>query len=319
MLLLDILLFVASCALLVVSTRVLLNSLVKIASYLELKEFVVGFMLMAVATSLPELFVGIIAALEHTSLLSLGNVIGANIMDLTIVIGTVALLTRGIKARSEIAKKDALYMLLIALFPILLMLDHVLSRIDGFILLLAFSIYMIRLFGQRKEFRKTTDHVSKKSARKSFIWFAFGVIGLLISAKFVVMFATAIATEMAVPLLLIGLVIVAIGTTLPELAFETKAAMSGHEEMTLGDLFGSLVTNSTLVLGIVAIINPIEIVNFSLFLVAAGFMFLTLLLFTLFIRSDEGISWQGGVALILLYVIFIIIELVLEVGIIAGG
>jgi len=319
MLLLDVLLFVASCALLVVSTRVLLNSLVKIASYLELKEFVVGFMLMAVATSLPELFVGIIAALEHTPLLSLGNVIGANILDLTIVIGTVALLSRGIKAKSEIARRDALYMMLIALFPIILMLDHYLSVIDGCVLLLAFSIYMIRLFNQRKEFRKTTDHVSKKDARRSFIWFAVGVIGLLISAKFVVMFATAIATEMSVPMLLIGLVIVAIGTTLPELAFETKAAIAGHEEMTLGDLFGSLVTNSTLVLGTVAIISPIEIANFSLFLVAAGFMFLTLILFTIFIRSEEGISWQGGVALILLYVIFIIIELVLEMGILMGG
>jgi len=319
MLILDILLFVASCALLVVSTRVLLNSLVKIASYLELKEFVVGFMLMAVATSLPELFVGIAAALEHTSVLSLGNVMGANIMDLTVVIGTVALLTRGIKAKSEIARRDALYMMLIALFPIILMLDHYLSVIDGCVLLLAFSIYMIRLFNQRKEFRKTTDHVSKKDARRSFIWFAVGVIGLLISAKFVVMFATAIATEMSVPMLLIGLVIVAIGTTLPELAFETKAAIAGHEEMTLGDLFGSLVTNSTLVLGIVAIISPIEIANFSLFLVAAGFMFLTLVLFTIFIRSEEGISWQGGVALILLYVIFIIIELVLEMEILMGG
>jgi len=210
-------------------------------------------------------------------------------------------------------------MMLIALFPIILMLDHYLSVIDGCVLLLAFSIYMIRLFNQRKEFRKTTDHVSKKDARRSFIWFAVGVIGLLISAKFVVMFATAIATEMSVPMLLIGLVIVAIGTTLPELAFETKAAIAGHEEMTLGDLFGSLVTNSTLVLGTVAIISPIEIANFSLFLVAAGFMFLTLILFTIFIRSEEGISWQGGVALILLYVIFIIIELVLEMGILMGG
>jgi len=318
MLLLDILLFVASCVLLVVSTRLLVKSLRDISAYLGLREFVVGFMVMAIATSLPELFVGINAALEKTQELSLGNVIGANIVDLTLVIGSVALLSRGIKIRSEIARRDALYMLIMAILPIILMLDGYLSFIDGLVLLLAFLMYMIRLFNQRKEFRKVTNHVSKKKVKKDILLLLIGISVLLLSSRFVVMFASSLAVDLSIPTMIIGLLLVSIGTTLPELAFETKAAISGHVDMTLGDLFGSVVVNSTLVLGTVAIIAPIAVSNFLIFSVAAGFMIFTLVLFILFIRSNEGLSWQGGIALILLYIIFIILELVLEMGIVMG-
>src|SRR3989338_7469329 len=135
MLLISLILFLISCLVLVVSGGFLVKLIVKIASYLRLSEFVVAFIIMAFSTSIPELFVCISSAISGNPALSLGNVIGSNIADLTLVIGIVALLGNGIKPQNPLIKKDSLFMFLIALVPIALMIfDQTLSRIDGIIL-----------------------------------------------------------------------------------------------------------------------------------------------------------------------------------------
>jgi len=301
-------LFVA-CVILVLSGSLIIKTLARIAAYLKLSDFVIGFMVMALATSVPELFVGLNSAFARAPTLSLGDIIGSNIIDLTLVIGLVAILARGIQIKGKIAIGDTYLAMVIAILPILLMLDHHLSRADSVVLLLAFSFYTLRLFRQRKRFKKIFDHVTKKDLFKNVFLFVIGVVLLLGSAKFIVSFGAALAIGLGVPLIFIGIAFLAVGTSLPELVFEVKAVLAGREGMALGDLLGSVVTNSTLVLGLVGLICPFYITDFLLFGIGSIFLTVALVLFTFLLRTKDKLSWKEGMILIMIYVIFMMVEL----------
>jgi len=308
MLLISLILFLISCLVLVVSGGFLVKLIVKIASYLRLSEFVVAFIIMAFSTSIPELFVGISSAISGNPALSLGNVIGSNIADLTLVIGIVALLGNGIKPKNPLIKKDSLFMFLIALVPITLMIfDQTLSRIDGIILTSIFIIYMWHLIKERKEVKG--KFIENKREPIAFtIFFFISYLGILfLSAHFVVKYATQLAIELLLPVMAIGLFLVAIGTSLPELVFGTRAVLAKKGDLAVGDAMGSVVCNSTLVLGVTAMISPITN-SFFIFLTSAIFMAIVTFLFMIFIRSKKGLSITESVMLIMMYLLFILVE-----------
>ncbi|MBU1178573.1 sodium:calcium antiporter [Patescibacteria group bacterium] len=305
----SIVFFLVACIVLVVSATLTIKALIKIAAYLRLSDFVVGFIIMALATSIPELFVGVTSAMNKVPSLSLGDVIGSNIVDITLVIGLVAILARGIQIKGKIVIRDTYFAVGVAILPILLMLDRYLSRTDGLVLLLAFFLYALRLWRQRKRFKKISNHVARKEFFKSVFLFVVGVVLLVASAKIIVDLGSNLAIEFGVPLILIGVAFLAIGTSLPELVFEVKAVLAKREGMALGDLLGSVVTNSALVLGLVGLIYPITIADFSLFIVAAAFLVVVLVLFTFLLRTKDRLSWKEGIILIMFYIIFIIVEL----------
>ena len=307
MLIINLILFIIACSVLVKSSSLMVRSLSKISHHLRINEFAIGFIIMAVSTSIPELFVGVTSAIEKNPALAIGTVIGSNILDLTIIIGIVALLSRGVKIRSKIIKKDILYMMAIVLLPVFLMVDREISRMDGLILLGVFVVYIWQLTRQERKFKRTVDHVKSREAMFYALIALVGVIILLISASFVVKFATLLSIDLVLPPIFIGLFVISAGTSLPELIFETKAVISRHEELALGDLIGSVITNSTLVLGITALIYPIS-ADLFLFFTSAIFMVLIAFIFMTFAESDKGVSWREGVALIFLYIFFVIIE-----------
>jgi cation:H+ antiporter len=297
----------------VISGSWLVKSLSKIASFLRMSEFVVGFIIMAFSTSIPELFVGITSALAGNSALALGTVIGANIANLTVVAGVAIVLSRGIKIKSSKTKKDALYMFFIALLPIALMLiGNSLSRMDGIILILVFFFYTYSLIKQRKGFKKElASKIGRWGILLSFVTFAFALVVLFLSARFVVKYATIISAELFLPPILIGLFLIALGTTLPELIFNIQAVLKKHPDMVLGDTIGSVVINSTLVLGITALIFPITS-DFLLFFSSAIFMVIVCFLFATFVESGSKLYWKEGIAMVLLYSFFIIIEFYIQ-------
>lgn len=310
MLTVNLLLFLASCILLVVSGSLLVRTLRKLAVYLRVSEFVIGFILMAFATSIPELFVGISSALANNTALVLGNVIGANILDLTIIVGIVILLRKGIVIESDKTKKDALYMFFIAALPLILMwIGNSISRIDGVILLAAFLIYARKLYKERKIFTKEVNNAVKKrwGPILNTALFIFSLALLFLSSRFVIEYASLLSFDLALPPVLIGLFLISFGTTLPELTFESRAVLMGHSEMALGNLIGSVIVNSTLVLGITALITPVT-ANLWIFFTSAIFMLLVAFLFATFIESGNKLYIREGISLILLYIFFILIE-----------
>jgi len=309
-----VLLFLLSCFLLAFSSKWLVGALSKIALFLKVKEFVVGFFIMAFAASLPNLFVGIVSALNKIPQLSFGDVIGGNIVDLTLVLGLAALVSGGgLSAKSRTIQGSSLFTIFIGVFPLLLIADSRLSRSDGILLILSFFVYMVWLFSKKERFAKIYDHSREKLDWKSFIKNLIILIAsvflLLVGAELIVRSASYFSSLLDLPLSLIGLFIVGLGNCLPEAIFSIQAAKRGHDWMILGDLMGGVVMCATLVLGVVSLISPITITNFSPFAIARIFLILSALLFLFCLRSDRKISKKEGIGLIGLYIIFLIVEI----------
>ncbi len=310
MVVVDIILFLFFCVVLVISGSFLVKSLVKIASFLRLSEFVVGFIIMAFATSIPELFVGITAAMSRTTSLALGTVIGSNIADLALVMGITIILARsGINVKSKYLKKDTTYMFLIALLPLVLIyFGNVVSRNDGVILLFVFAFYVYRMLKRRSRFTKEVEDHTKRWEIVLYVFvFIISLFALYMAAEYTVTYAIILSLELALPTILIGLFLVALGTSLPELIFNVRSIVAGYPDMALGDIIGSVVANSTLVVGVTALIYPIT-ADWLLFWMSAVFMMIITFLFMTFTHTGSKLRWQQGVSLILLYAFFIMVE-----------
>ncbi len=301
----DLLLFTFSIIVLTRSATWLVTSLTRIAAALNLTEFTVGFVLMSLATSLPELFVAITAAWQHSEAITLGNIIGSNIADLTMAIGVAAILAQGIRVRRITQRKDAVLMSLIALLPIILLYDGALSRYDGIVLLAAYAVYLFRLVKQKPGSKERVNSY-KGGLLKPVFAFILGSALLLASAYMLVYSSKEVAVFLNIPMIMIGFSLVAIGTSLPEVTFEAKAILSQHRGMVFGDLMGSVVTNSSLVLGLAAVIRPIYSGYSPQMLVSAAFLAVTIFVFNMFIRSRMRLSWGEGFALFLFYIAFLV-------------
>jgi len=309
MLLLNAVYFALACLVLVGSGAMLVRSLSKVSRFLGISEFTGAFILMAFATSVPELFVGISSALSGVPSLSLGNVIGANILNLTLVAGIVVLVGKNLHTRSEQVSKDLNYMIgAIVLVIVLYIIGESISRLDGVILILFFSVNVYKKFQERKKYTaKLKSNIKKRAGIFNAIIFIVVLMTLFYSSQYVVKYASALAIELHLPQMLIGLFLLSIATTLPELVFGVSAIRLGHKEMVLGDQIGSVVANSTLILGIVAIISPIS-AEFLPVLTSAIFMFIAGFIFFTFAKTGKKIETLEGISLILVYVLFVVIE-----------
>jgi len=308
-----ILIFILSIIALIISGSLVVRSLTKIAKFLHVSEYTIGFILLAFATSVPELFVGVASAIEKNTAIILGTVIGSNIANLTIIIGIPILLAKGMSIHSKKTEKDSLYVVILGALPLVLMLiGNEISRIDGIILLFAFFIYIRKIFIERKRFTKELENkASRWSIVTSVGVFIISLAALFVSAQFLVSSSTDLALIFALPPILIGLFMVAVGTSLPELVSGVTAAIKGHSEMSIGNVIGSNIANATLVLGITAIIFPITS-NFLLFITSGVYMIVTAFIFATFIRSGSRVGWEEGLSLVLLYAFFIILEVYIK-------
>ncbi len=311
MVIVNLIIFIIACLILIKSATWLVSALIKISEYFKMSEFVIGFIIMAVATSIPELFVGITSALEGTPMLGLGTAMGSNIVDLTLVIGVAVLLGKGIKLKEKTIRKDIIYMMIVTVLPIILIfLGNGLSRLDGVILLIVFLIYMWRVLKQRRSFRKFINHVPRETALLNTFIFFMSLLLLFFSAELIVRFGSLMASDFGLPAILVGLFVIAIGTSLPELTLEARGVLAKHEEMIMGDVIGSVVVNSTLVLGVLALLSEHTIIIKEplIFLSSAAFVVIIAFIFMTFAESERGFSWNEGLSLILLYIFFMIIE-----------
>lgn len=305
--------------LLVVATDILIINLRSLSQKSRLKKWALTGLILGLATSLPELFVGLSAAFEGEPILSLGNVIGANIANLSLVIGGVALIGGTVMVRGTFLRRDVFYAFLAATSPMLLLSDRVLSRIDGIILLVLYGFYQLAIFSEhpgkdeKKEDKqerllRKLDYAPIRKASKEVAWIFFGIALLLFSADALVRIAVKFAAAFNISLLLIGLLVISVGTTLPELIFEIEAIHKKQSNMALGNLLGSIVANGTLIIGLVALISPIRIQNLNSYFLSTMAFLIIFGLFYFFIRTKRRLSRWEGLALLLVYLIFVVVE-----------
>ncbi|MDO8424838.1 MAG: sodium:calcium antiporter [bacterium] len=311
---LHILLFIGSCALLAFSGKWLVDTLARVALFLKLKEFVVAFFIVAFGTTIPNLIIGIISALNNIPELSFGDVMGSNIFDLTIVMGLAALISRGgLSSQSRTVQGSSAFTMAIAILPLLLIFDGKLSRMDGILLLMSFFIYAGWLFSKRDRFTKVYDGVKESITLgeflKDFLIILAGLGLLILGGEGIVKSAIFFYQEWNLPLGLIGIFVVAIGTCLPETFFSLHAARKGQDWMILGNQMGNVVITSTFILGIVSLIQPIQIADFSLFAIARVFLIISAIAFFFFLKTNQKITRREGLFLIGIYVAFLIVEI----------
>lgn len=317
MTLLSVLLILLFSILLIKAADLLVVAIRRLARVTGLSSFAVSAVILAMGTSFPELFVGVTAALEGSPALSLGNVLGANIANLTLVLGGAALIFGSVGVHGAFLRREVFIAFFAGLAPIFLILDRSLSRVDGLILIALYGLYAASLFRERFE------AIAKEYQEEGF-WYRFlrrvrdtegelgrelgrlflGLALLLFSADVIVRLAKILASQAGIPILVVGLIVLSIGTTLPELAFSFRALLSHSPTIVFGNLLGSIITNSTLVIGLVATIRPITVVARREYLLATIAFFLAYLLFWFFIRTKHRLDRWEAAALFVLYLTF---------------
>jgi cation:H+ antiporter len=313
-----ILIFLISLIILYISSELVIKGLNEIAKFLELREFVIAFFIMAFASSLPNLFVGITSALHKIPQLSLGDIMGGNVINLTLAVALSVLFSKNkeISTDSRMVQNSSVFTIIAAILPLLLMIDGNISRTDGFLLICFFLFYVFWLFSKQERFTKTYNNDLEEPIIKEFksflkdiskiilglIFFIFSAQGIVFSSKF-------FAEKFNMPLALIGILIVGLGNSLPEIYFAVSSAKKNETWMILGDLMGSVIFPATLILGIVALIFPIEILNFSSIIIARLFLIIAAIFFFFFIKTHHKITKQESIVLLLIFIIFILIEI----------
>lgn len=230
-----------------------------VAEKLNVSPIVIGFTLVALGTSAPEMVVSAIAALDGAPEIAVGNVLGSNIANVALVFGA-TLLISAIPVKEGLATKEVPILLGITILAGLLMLDNSLDVFDGIVLIIAFFVALFLLLrnskGLEEELTQELPEDDGSSVTKSLTIAVIGLAALILSSKILVWGATGIAVAFGVSELLIGLTIIAIGTSLPELAASITSALKGHHDIAIGNILGSNLFNLATVLPLPAIIAP---------------------------------------------------------------
>ena len=287
------------------------SSIAKIA---KMPTLLIGLTIVAFGTSAPEAAVSINAALKGSNDIAIGNVIGSNIFNLLVAVGISAMI-RPIKVqKTTIIKEYPLSMYSVALL-IILSLDNLfagndanlLTRGDGLILLLGFGVFMFYLIEMAvlsKEADDEVEEIVKLPLSKSIIFSLLGLIGIVFGGDIVVKSATNIALQLGMSQTLVGLTIVAVGTSLPELVTSVTAARKGESDIAIGNIIGSGLFNIFLVLGISATIHPIAVSSKLIF----DFIILAIVtvISHVFAYSKKEVDKKEGFALTAMYIAYMV-------------
>lgn len=249
-------------AVLVWSADKFVDGAVGIAEFCGMSTLLIGMVIVGFGTSAPELTVSAISASQGNPELALGNAYGSNIANIALILGATALISPILMQRSVI-RGDLPILIAVSILSIVLVWDGSVVRWNGVLLLVVFAVVMG--YSIWRELRKahaenSTDEPSseKKSLGKSIMWLVLGLLLLVASSRALVWGAVEIARTLGVSDLLIGLTIVAIGTSLPELASSIAAARKGENDLALGNIIGSNLFNTLAVVGLAATISPMD-------------------------------------------------------------
>ena len=274
------------------------------ASFAEEKGIsphVVGVTIVAFGTSLPELLVSIISSFQDYNDLALGNIVGSNISNIGLVLAVSTFIFYYVLGTYIVPEKDAnddSYVMVLAVFLLFFFArDNLISVGEG---LIFFFLYLLYIYWLYK--RSNNEPVGEVEENTSFTFLLGGLVGLLFGAQITVNAAVSIAEAMGVSEIVIGLSVVAIGTSLPELAGTVSAARMGHKEIAVGNVIGSNIANIFLVMGVLAIITPIAVEQF---VIERTLPLLILLSIATFVMIRIPLTRLGGTILFLFFLLFL--------------
>lgn len=264
----DVLFIIIGIVIVLMGADKLTEAASSLARGMKIPEIVIGLTIVSMGTSAPELFVSLTSALQHTPDMALGNVIGSNIFNTLLIVGCAAIVAPMTIAHTTVSKDIPFSLLASALLVVLCMDDfssvqitgHVLSRTDGVVLLLCLALFMWQTYRVAMRNRKETT-VAPPSMPwwRAVLWMALGLGALVLGSDLFVSSASDLAVSLGMSQAVVGLTIVAGGTSLPELATSVVAAYRGRSAIAIGNVIGSNVFNILAILGITAVISPLHI------------------------------------------------------------
>jgi len=297
---------VVGLILLVWSADKFIDGSVGLAENWGMSKAMIGLTIVSLGTSAPEIFVSIMAATGGNPELAFGNAVGSNIANVALVLGVTTLIA-ALPVKQGLLKQDLPALLAVTFIAAFLLHDLILSQDDAFALIGILIILMYLLFRYKKEHpeeaQSEAEEVKDFEFKESIFAFIIGLVVLVVSSKLLVWGAIDIASQFGVSQIIIGLTIVAIGTSLPELAASVASARRGHHDIALGNIVGSNILNILAVLSVAAVIQPINITQEIFFRDYGAMTAITLLLafFIVLPRKVKQLARREGVLLLLCY------------------
>lgn len=311
----DILWIVAGLVLILVGSDWLVEGASGVARKYGISEFIIGMTIVGIGTSMPELVSSLISAIQGHGDMALGNVTGSNICNILLILGVTALISPIKYTRSNI-RKDIPFAILVSLFLIVMLYNCFglfgemgtpgISRVDALYLLLIFAVFMIDSFKSAKNGAEEEDaSVKPMPMGKAIIYVLLGLAGLIFGGQVFVDHTVSIAERFHVSEAFISITLMAVGTSLPELATCVVAAMKGKNQLALGNVIGSNIFNIALIIGTSAAISPFEIQSISTVDMGMVIVVVVLLWLAAFTFKKKKLDRVEGVIFLLAYIAYI--------------
>lgn len=303
----DYIIFLVAMSALIYGADFIIKESERIALHFNISHFVIGATLVAFGTSLPEMAASMMAAAEGKSDMAVANVVGSVIFNITLVLGLVFMIAKSMNPKRDLFSKDSAWVVIPVVIFLIMIQDGTISRADGVIFLFIMVSYLIFLFSSSKD--DLEDEIDESLAVEKFNWMrsipflAIGFVLTIGGANFVVESATNIARSLEVSEWIIGLFLISLGTSLPELVVSLVAIRKGNTDMSIGNIIGSNVANFSMVLGASSLIKPLTI-NLQ----ASYFDILIMIsasIVLLFILANKLYNKAGGIFLLAILALFI--------------
>nr|WP_321265615.1 calcium/sodium antiporter [uncultured Sulfurimonas sp.] len=303
----DFIIFIVAMSALIFGADFIIKESERIALHFKISHFVIGATLVAFGTSLPEMAASMMAAAQNKSDMAVANVVGSVIFNITLVLGAVFFISKKMHPDRNLFSQDSAWVIVPLVLFFIMVQDGVISRMDGILYLLLMVSYLVFLFTDSKDDlggEIDEDLIKEKfNWNKTFILLLIGFVLTIGGANFVVDSGTNIARDFGVSEWIIGLFLISLGTSLPELVVSIVAVKKGNAEMSIGNIIGSNVANFSMVLGASSLVNPLVVdllaTKFDMLIMIASSITL------LFILANKLYNKAGAIFLLIILALFI--------------
>lgn len=304
----DFVIFILAMGALIVGADFIVNQSERIALRFNISEFVIGATIIALGTSLPEMAASISASVSGKPEIALANAIGSNIFNITLVLGVIFLITKNINPNRDFFAKDTTWALVPIMLFLLMSIDGIISSFDAILLLCLMGAYILFLLNDCHNLDENNIE-ELKAEEDSFGWLkillllSIGFVFVVIGAHFAIESASSIALDFGLSEWVIGIIMISFGTSLPELVISISAALKGKVDMAIGNIIGSNLANTTLVIGSAALVKDLPISLTDNVFDIATMVAATILL--IYITANKLYSKPAGIALLIILALFL--------------
>jgi len=311
-LLFNIVVLVLSLLIVIKAADLLILGISNYSRKFGISDYLVGFLVLAVGTSLPELVSSLMGGSVGSSGVALGTILGSGVITITFVLGMMAVFAGRLNVRTKLLGKSTYLIWLMMLLPVVMLLDQKISRVDGVVLIIVFFTYIAGLWKKEGTFGRL------KKARIKHLWkdivvFLGALVALLLGARFLVFSSVVISQEVGISSYVIALIVIGLGASLPDLTVELKSLRKGRAGIGFGNVLGGITAEMLLILGIVAIFYPITLAGISILglVLTVIFFLLSMALVIFWMRKNILHRWQG-IVLLGIYLAFIVTQIIIE-------